>query len=245
MQSFLERLTIYRRSFGRRGLWLAVRARLSSAPFEVETMPPRGRAPVTLRLKTSDFDTFQKVFLDAEYAVPLGRSPRTILDAGANVGFASIYFATVYPDAKILAVEPEESNFNLLKKNVEPYPNVTPIRAALWKYNGAIDLVDPGIGHWGFQARDTTSGPAPRLGTVQARTVDGLMADYGWDSIDLMKIDIEGAERDVFADPSMWIDHVGVLAVELHDRYQIGCSRNFYLATSNFDLELQNGENVF
>ena len=201
---------------------------------------------MTLRLKTSDAAAFWQVFLETEYALPLARKPRTILDAGANVGFASAYFANLYPDARILALEPEESNFKLLRRNVAPYPNVVPIQAALWSYNGTLDLLDPGVGHWGFRAHEgTDSSTSLSMGKVQARTVDDVMAEYACDSIDLLKIDIEGGEREVFADASKWIDKVGVLVAELHERYQVGCTRNFYLATRDFDVEERRGENVF
>jgi hypothetical protein len=53
----------------------------------------------------------------------------------------------------------------------------------------------------------------------------------------VLKVDIEGAEREVFADPSAWIDRVGVIIVELHDRFRTGCSRAFYRATGGFDVE--------
>lgn len=242
----LKRLAFYRRLFGWRGAWLGLRARLSSRPFEARTIPSGSRHAVTLRLKTTDILTFEKVFLDGEYDLPLARHPRHILDAGANIGLASIYFANQYPNARILAVEPEESNFALLKHNVAPYPNVVPIRAALWGFSGAIDLVDPGIGHWGFRAGNSSGGSAlPHVASVPARTVDDLMTEHGFDAIDLLKLDIEGGELEVLENPSAWIHKVGVLVAELHDRYRVGCSRRFYRATEGFDVEVHKGENVF
>ena len=64
-------------------------------------------------------------------------------------GFASIYFANKYPGAKIIAIEPEQSNFELLKDNIAPYPNIIPIQAALWHKNEEINLIDPGLGKSG------------------------------------------------------------------------------------------------
>src|SRR6185369_12585741 len=97
---------------------------------------------ISLRLKTSDIATFKKIFLDREYDFPLEKKPETILDAGANVGFASVFFAQKFPTAKIVAIEPEASNFALLKKNSSPYPNIIPVQGALWNENKVIDLVD-------------------------------------------------------------------------------------------------------
>ena len=90
------------------------------------------------------------------------------------------------------------------------------------------------IGDQGTQIADAIRLPV--------RTVDDIMAEYACDAIDLLKIDIEGGEREVFADASKWIDKVGVLVAELHERYQVGCTRNFYLATRDFDVD--GGTNV-
>ncbi len=103
-----------------------------------------------MRLNTSDFPTFDQVFIQQEYDFDISRAPKVIVDAGANIGLASIYFANKYPDAKIIAIEPEQSNFKLLEMNVSPYPNVIPVQAALWNKNEDINLIDPGLGKWGF-----------------------------------------------------------------------------------------------
>jgi hypothetical protein len=71
------------------------------------------------------------------------------------------------------------------------------------------------------------------------------MAAYGLEHIDLLKIDIEGAEKEVFRDASAWIDNVRMLVVELHEFVAIGCSRVFYAATGNFEVEWCKGENVY
>jgi FkbM family methyltransferase len=246
MSETLRKLSDYRRTFGSRGLWLAVRTKLSRQPYEVEVIPPQARHPLRLRLKTSDLATYAKVFIHREYDLLLGKEPAVIIDAGANVGLASIFFANRYSTAKVLAVEPESSNFALLTRNVAAYPNILPLQAALWKANATIDLVDPGIGHWGFQAREAADeADGPRLGKVQGLTVDTLMARHGFGYVDILKIDIEGGEKEVFENASPWIGKVGVIMIELHDRLRVGCARAFYLGTKDFDLELQKGESVF
>ena len=60
-------------------------------------------------------------------------APRVVVDAGANIGLSTVFFANKFPQAKIVAIEPEPSNFAMLRDNVAPYPNVTPVQAALWK----------------------------------------------------------------------------------------------------------------
>lgn len=56
------------------------------------------------------------MLLNAEYAWDTAVRPRVIVDAGANIGLASLFFANKYADAKIIAIEPEEHNFKILKK---------------------------------------------------------------------------------------------------------------------------------
>ena len=81
---------------------------------------------------------------------------------------------------------------------------------------------------------------------VTAMTVDKVMLDYGLEKIDILKIDIEGAEREVFRDPTLWIDKVDALIVELHERMKPGCNRSFYKSTNDeFDHEWIQGENVY
>jgi|GEM_PF-5016603 len=151
MRKFLRRLRYYYLCFGVRGLLFGIRERLSDQPSLVSVIPPGTKHPLYLRLKTSDLRTYGQVFVSQEYEFELVRPPQVIVDAGANIGLASIYYAIRYPAAKVLALEPAYANFLMLEKNTAPYPNILPIRAALWKENTEIELIDPGYGYWGFQ----------------------------------------------------------------------------------------------
>ena len=71
------------------------------------------------------------------------------------------------------------------------------------------------------------------------------MKEQGIDHIDLLKIDIEGAEREIFRDPSSWIGKVDALIVELHERMKPGCNRSFYGGATGLDHEWSQGENVY
>jgi FkbM family methyltransferase len=199
---------------------------------------------VHLRLGTTDPATYRKVFVEEEYRVSPGKRPHVILDAGANIGLTSIYFARRFPDATIIAIEPERSNVDLLMRNVAPYGNVRVVEAALWSEECELQLEDPGIGKWGFRVERATRAGAPSH-SVRGITVETMLNDFGLERIDVLKLDIEGAEREVLAASAAWIDRVGILVAELHDRYKEGCSRNYHLATRGFDYEWVVGENVF
>jgi len=237
----------YQRIFGRRGWWLALRTKLTHHEHSEQAPISGVQHNVNIRLNSSDLSTFAKIFLNREYDIPLAKEPTVIIDAGANVGYASAFFALQFPRAKIIAIEPETANFNLLKQNTSTFRNVYPVNAALWPKSGLVNLLDPGAGSWGFEAADLADGRTdiPNLGTVRAVTVEEIISEFNLNSIDILKVDIEGGEKALFAGSPEWLKRVGVVMIELHDRRQVGCSRNFFIATRDFDKEIHQGENVF
>ena len=206
------------------------------------------KAPIWLRFPASDIPTYEQVFMTYEYEFKVDSPPAVIIDAGANVGLASVLFANRYPEARIIAIEPEQGNYEMLCKNVEAYPNVTPVLGALWNRNTEIEICNPGRGNWGFVTKENHQAAKDEKPTgqmVPAMTVDEILRKFGFDRVDILKIDIEGAEREVFSDTSAWIDKVDAMILELHEYASPGCSRNFYTGTPGFDREWQQGENVY
>lgn len=204
--------------------------------------------PIKLRIPSSDEITYEQVFKDKEYDFKEKTEPQVIIDAGANIGLASIFFANKFPSAKILSIEPEINNFKVLKENVEPYSNITPIHAALWDKNKTINLVDPGLGSWGFMTENDEQKniiPSEKSHVIQAITIDRIINDHKLDIIDILKIDIEGAEKEVFSDTESWLTRVNMIIIELHERLKPGCNRNFYNGSNGFDHEWLQGENIF
>jgi FkbM family methyltransferase len=233
-------IRFYLKVVGWRGVRAAALARASRSNRVISVQPAGVKAPFKLRVPSTDVLTYKQVFLNNGYDFRAIERPQVIVDAGANIGLASILFANRYPQAKIFALEPEHDNFNLLAHNVHLYDNIVPLQAALWGENTTIHLIDPGHGAWGFMTEPAGEGHA-----VAAITVDRLMSDHGIDHIDILKVDIEGAEKEVFAETSAWIDRVGSMIVELHERLKGGCNRSFYNATSGFPHEWLHGDNVY
>lgn len=224
------------------GFSAAVAGRVADTPATFNVHTSLLEHPVTLRVPSTDVSTYKQVVTREEYGIELAQRPTTIVDAGANIGLASVYFASRYPEARILAIEPEAQNFELLLKNTAPYPNIQAVRAALWSESGVIGVVDSGTGAWGF--RTEASSEALVANSVRAATLDELLDEFGFDHVDLLKMDIEGAEVEVFADTSEWIDRVNVVVAELHERYRTGCLRNFYSGTPGFPIEWAHGEST-
>jgi len=168
-----------------------------------------------------------------------------IIDAGANIGLASVYFANLYPDAIIVSLEPDRSNFRLLEMNTADYPQIRAVNAALWCEDKQLSLFSPNGAHSGFCTLEKNSGSLQECGEVPAVTLDTLMKTQGLETIDVLKMDIEGAEKEVFQSSSTWIDKVNLLLIELHDHYKPGCSEAFYEATKNFQPEaVMKGETI-
>ena len=77
--------------------------------------------PLYCRPGTSDLEVFRQVFMERQYAcLGAAPSPRLIVDCGANVGYSSAYFLSRFPDAKLIAVEPDSGNFQMLQRNLAP-----------------------------------------------------------------------------------------------------------------------------
>ena len=244
----LETIHRYIRIVGFKGLIYAIKAKLTGSEIFYKVDRQDCKYPINLRLPSSDVPTYDQVFINNEYDFIVETQPKTIVDAGANIGLASIYFANKYPDAQIIAIEPEKSNFEMLKKNIAPYPNIIGLQAALWHKNEEINLLDPGLGKWGFMTAMKSTSEISSSGTchaVMALTIDKLMMDYSLERIDILKIDIEGAEREVFSNTLAWIEKVDSLIVELHERMKVGCNRSFYCGSNGFDNEWTQGENVY
>lgn len=206
----------------------------------------------SLRGNGSDYPVFLQIFDQRQYATedtPRGKDIQAryeailkagkiplIVDAGANVGLSAVYFRDRFPEAKILAIEPEEQNFRELERRADPL--IVPIQAGLANFDGHIDVVDPGLGEWGFRTRKSDRGiPAFRLAT--------LLGQHEGEPF-LLKIDIEGFEADLFDDPAL-LDRFFVIFFEPHD-WMLPKQRtasSFVRAIAGLDRDfLISGENI-
>ena len=183
---------------------------------------PGTSTPLFARLGSTDIRSFNAVFGRRQHAVKVHEEPRIVLDLGANVGFTTIDLALRFPSATIVAVEPEPDNAHVLRLNTATFTNVHVVEAAVWRTDGAVSLRDVGHGEWGFVTDASALGT-----TVRAISMDTLMAEFGVDEIDLLKMDIEGAEHDILRGDAQWLDRVRALYVELHatDRSNAAATR--------------------
>jgi FkbM family methyltransferase len=208
-----SRLSRYVRRFGMlKGTELYCKPKYAHG--ELTLSVPGLPAPLFLRARTSDRLTFQSIFVDDEFAFELDGQPKLIVDGGANVGYASIVFSLRYPRATIVAIEPESENFRLLERNTAPYPNIRRFKKGLWSHNERLSIENPEAEPYAYRVQE--AGPADN--TVEAITIGRLMDELGMAQIDLLKLDVEGAEKAIFADPDVdrWLSLTQALLVEVH-----------------------------
>lgn len=176
-------------------------------------------APITLRPHDGDLAILYEVLARHCYAIPDSLLPpeklRRVVDAGANIGFSSLYFAARYPQATVLAIEPNPDNFALLQANTRAEPRIKQVQAALTPEAGQQVFIKTSGRASHFKMNRDGKGVA-----VRGASLDELCTEHGFDRIDLLKIDIEGAERDIFADAS-FLRRVGVVVAELHGDYDL------------------------
>jgi len=173
---------------------------------------------------------YKEIFVQRTYLCPLGDSP-IIVDAGANIGLAVLFFKERYPDARVLAFEPNPSAFDCLRENVEVngLEQVQLFNAALGAKEGAIsfylstDMASADVG--ASAQKEHVAHLHGRRGTikevaVQCRTLSSFAAA----DIDLLKLDIEGAESEVILELGQRLGKVRNIIMEYH--YNSGHSGN-------------------
>jgi FkbM family methyltransferase len=179
-----------------------------------------------IRPHTTDLWTVMETF-ERQIYLPLCSQPdaKVIVDLGANIGDSAVYFAQRYPRAKIIAVECEEANFQLLCENTKRYANVIPVHAAIWSENRKLSI-ESGPGQNGARVSDQeAAGPS-----VNGLTMEALMKAHQIEKIDILKIDIEGAEKNLFEHDCAWMAAVQTIGIELHDHLIAGCTAAFFAA---------------
>ena len=197
------------------------------------------RHPVFARYGTSDFTVFAQIFIEREYrCLDHVKCPELILDCGANVGYSSAYFLSKFPQCRVIAVEPDAENFAILQKNIGPYGGrCTPIRAAVWpraeKLRFSTSFSDAGQ-EW---ARAVEKAPADLSLSEHIETVDipTLIGLSRFDRVSILKIDIEGAERELFSSSTEWLNQIDNIVIELHGPE---CQKAFFEAIDgrSFDI---------
>lgn len=208
-------------------------------------------ADLSLRIDDSDIRVFKQIFVDNEYdSLNLPETAKTIIDLGANIGLSALFFIKKFPASRIVAVEPDAVNFSIMEKNLEKFSkSISFLQAAIWPTDGEVSLVEEdddhaSLGAWGYrtEASNGNSGLS-----VKAVTIPTIMKQYNMDFVDILKVDIEGAEYELFEkNYEDWIDKVGLIIIETHDRFKPNSEAMVRKALNGrFDELPMKGENLF
>lgn len=199
--------------------------------------------PVEFRHNTSDITVFSQVLVDGQYSCVADlEDPKLIIDCGANVGYSTLYFLNKYPNAHVIAVEPDLENFKLCEKNLTPYAErVSLVRSGIWSHpTGLIIFQEKSEerNEWGIQVKEVQGTQKP---DIHATDIYSLLKSSKFTSIDLLKIDIEGAEAIIFSQNyENWLRQVKNIVIELHND---DCKNKFFKAMSNYNYDLsESGE---
>ena len=190
-----------------------------------------------LRPNSTDYDTYEHVFVLKEYDFPIPFEPELIIDGGANIGMSALYFARRFPKASILAIEPDPANCALLQHNTRDQKGVEAIQAGLWSQSGHLRIKDRSADANAFQVEWTES---PTADSMPAVSIAELLEKSGRQTIDILKLDVEGAEKELFQSGyDAWLPKTKLLIVELHDRMVPGCSKALFEAISRYDFDCE------
>ena len=233
----MKRLKNYIQKWGFAGQGLYIQKKNIFSKY-IRFRLPELKEPIYLRHNTSDVKTFDKVFLENEYNFTLKDSPQVIIDAGANIGAASIYFAVKYPEARIISLEPEKSNFNILVKNSKKYKNICCLNKALWHTKEPLYIKNPEANKESFEVQSKSL--SQEIEFIEGISINELMANFKINQIDILKIDIEGSEKEVFSHNTEWLNKVGLIFIEFHDRKKPGCRESFSKAIKDYVVQINN-----
>jgi FkbM family methyltransferase len=193
----------------------------------------------------SFWQAYHEVFMRQVYFFASDEDAPLIFDCGANIGLATLYFKTLYPQSRIEAFEPDPLTFHMLKENIESnsLEGVASHQCALWDSEGELDFYTDESSP-GRLSMGATGG---RLGRHESRirvSAARLSRFFDGRTVDFLKIDVEGSEERLLADlvKEGRLENVRRMAVEYHppldgQRSSLGRVLGM-LETGGFDCEL-------
>ena len=195
--------------------------------------------PIWFRLYSTDSAVFNAIFRRAEYRrLEPTETVDLVLDCGANVGYSSLYFLTKYPNCRVIAVEPDPANFDLLTRNLADYqPRVRLVRAGVWSHPTRLRMSDEAFGDGREWARRVRECEDEEPAEFAATDIGSLLLQSGASRISILKIDVERAEVEIFArNYEHWLDRTDNIVIELHDSE---CRSVFHRAINGIPFRVQ------
>ncbi len=162
--------------------------------------------------------------------------PLNIIDAGAHIGDETLRFRYFHPDANIVAIEAEKNNFEVLSKNFSEDKNVKLFNKALWNEKTTLNIAQHSDSTEAFRVREKDSSNTSST-EIKTITIPIIMQENNWDEIDILKLDIEGAEKTIFTKNfDEWIEKVNVFVFEIPDSDIPGTTQLIFDAISKHGI---------
>ena len=195
-----------------------------------------------------DFGAISHLFKE-EIFFNLNNKVNHIFDLGANIGIESIRFRKFFPGAKIISIEPNKENYEILKKNLKNDNNLIHLNIAVWNKKTKLKpkrSSDVNSESFSYNL-PTNLDDKKTLGLVEADTVTNILNFHSISEIDILKIDIEGAEQYVFDNSAdAWIHKINSIVIEVDKHYPFVIESIFKIFERNklsFKTYI-NGENL-
>ena len=164
-----------------------------------------------------DRDVFRYVFCERYHRPPISLRPAcTILDLGANIGLSVVEMKLRLPKSTIIGVEMDPANFSLAEKNIANLGNVTLLNKALWFENTTLRY-NTNTDEDAYRIDTYVDGINVPFREIETITIDEILKSIAGNRIDFVKMDIEGAEKEVLTRNNEWLSNVGALNIEIHD----------------------------
>lgn len=155
-----------------------------------------------------------------------------IIDAGANIGTATMYFMDTFNNVKIVSIEPEKHNFNSLLFNLKNQDSCIKLNAGIWSRDANLKIINDfrDKSDWAFRVIETDDKegiPSFSLNTIQQK--------FNFEYIDILKIDVEGSEKEIFTSINTdlsFLNKTKIIAIEIHDEFK--CREDIYKVLTQY-----------
>ena len=221
---------------GLKGLYLRIFDRFYKKQYKLKFLDD---SLVLIRPRSSDISVYCHCSLGNIYDIDL-QNPKTIIDLGSFSGITTVYYSIKYPYSKIYSVEPGKTNFEQLCINTENLTNVIKDKLAITNYSGTAELFLTTDFDLGLSLNNTKN--INQSETVTAKNINDYIYENNIQQIDLLKINIEGAEKEIFESINLEnFKKIKSILADLHDRKVKGCSQSLFskLSSFNYDLEIR------
>jgi FkbM family methyltransferase len=144
----------------------------------------------------SELEVLRNIFVEEEYLIEPAAPIRTVVDLGSHVGLSVLWFHASFPEARIVAVEPHPVAFRRLRHNVGNLDRVTLVNTAVSDTRGPRTM---------YSSQETWAATLEHRAGFESATqvtcerLDDLLTALDIDTVDILKVDIEGAERPVLS----------------------------------------------